>query len=130
MRALVILRTARTLSPETVRRMLAYFTRHEVDKQGKTWDEKGKGWQAWHGWGGDEGFSFSRKVVNQMNTADKKRKSLRAYSEANLLGEANPVYDVPDGLTIGKPFKTLSLGQVSSRMNGDRHWKGDRSRSP
>ena len=108
-----------TLSPETVRRMLAYFTRHEVDKQGKTWDEKGKGWQAWHGWGGDEGFSFSRKVVKQMNTADKKAQSLRAYSEANLLGEANPVYDVPDGLTIGKPFKTLSLGQVSSRMNGD-----------
>ena len=48
-----------------------------------------------------------------------KAQSLRAYSEANLLGEAHPVYDVPDGLTIGKPFKTLSLGQVSSRMNGD-----------
>jgi hypothetical protein len=54
-----------------------------------------------------------------MNAADKKSQSLRAYAEANLLGEANPVYEVPDGLTIGKPFKTLSLGQVSSRMNGD-----------
>ena len=109
----------KTLSPDTVRRMLAYFTRHEVDKQGKTWDEKGKGWQAWNGWGGDAGFSWSRKTVKQMNAADKKAQSLRAYAEANLLGEANPVYEVPDGLTIGKPFKTLSLGQVSSRMNGD-----------
>ena len=108
-----------TLSPETVRRMLAYFTRHEVDKQGKTWDEKGKGWQAWNGWGGDAGFSWSRKTVKQMNAADKKAQSLRAYAEANLLGEVNPVYEVPDGLTVGKPFKTLSLGQVSSRMNGD-----------
>jgi len=109
----------KTLSPDTVRRMLAYFTRHEVDKEGKTWDDQGKGWQAWNGWGGDPGFSWSRKTVNQMNAADKKAQSLRAYAEANLLGEANPVYDVPDGLTVGKPFKTLSLGQVSSRMNGD-----------
>ena len=27
-----------TVSPETVRRMYAYFTRHEVDKKGATWD--------------------------------------------------------------------------------------------
>jgi len=113
------LANGKELSPETVRRMLAYFSRHEVDKDGKTWDDQGKGWQAWNGWGGDAGFTWAKKVVNQMNNADKKAQSLRAYSEANILGEAHPVYDVPDGLTIGKPFKTLSLGQVSSRMNGD-----------
>jgi hypothetical protein len=28
-------------------------------------------------------------------------------------------YDVPDGLTLGKAFKTLALGQVSSRMSGE-----------
>ena len=55
----------------------------------------------------------------QSITQIKVPQSLRAYSEANLLGEADPVYEVPEGLTIGKPFKTLSLGQVSSRMNGD-----------
>ena len=55
----------------------------------------------------------------QSLTQIKVPQSLRAYSEANLLGEADPVYEVPEGLTIGKPFKTLSLGQVSSRMNGD-----------
>ena len=113
------LANGKELSPETVRRMLAYFSRHEVDKKGESWDDKGKGWQAWHGWGGDAGFTWAKKVVNQMKAADKKAQSLRAYSEANLLGEANPIYEVPDGLTIGKPFKTLSLGQVSSRMNGD-----------
>jgi len=113
------LKNGKELSPETVRRMLAYFTRHEVDKSGSTWKDKGKGWQAWNGWGGDAGFTWSRKVVNQMNKADQKTSSLRAYAEANLLGEVNPTYEVPEGLTIGKPFKTLSLGQVSSRMNGD-----------
>ena len=47
-------------------------------------------------------------------------KSLRAYGEAvQLINLAEPSYEVPEGLTVGKPFKTLALGQVSSRMNGD-----------
>jgi len=60
------------LSPDTVRRMLNFLTRHEVDKKGATWDEQGKGWQAWHGWGGDAGFSWARKIVGQMEARDKK----------------------------------------------------------
>ena len=60
------------LSPDTVRRMLNFLTRHEVDKKGATWDEQGKGWQAWHGWGGDAGFSWARKVVGQMEARDNK----------------------------------------------------------
>ena len=31
-----------------------------------TWKEKGKGWQAWNGWGGDAGFSWSKKVVSSI----------------------------------------------------------------
>jgi len=112
------LKAGKQLSPDTVKRMLNYFTRHEVDKQGSTWNTQGKGWQAWHGWGGDAGFAWARKVVRQMDAADKKTQALRAYGEAIQLSEA-PSYDVPDGLTIGRPFKTLSLGQVSSRMSGE-----------
>ena len=55
------------LSPETVRRMLKYFTRHEKDKNGETWDDKGAGWQAWMGWGGDAGYSWARKIVKQLD---------------------------------------------------------------
>ena len=113
------LSNGQTLSPDTVRRMLAYFTRHEVDKKGSTWNTQGKGWQAWHGWGGDAGYSWARKVVKQMNSADDKAQALRAYGEAVMLSEASPTYDIPQGLTVGKPFKTLALGQVSSRMNGE-----------
>ena len=108
------LANGKELSPDTVKRMLNYFTRHEGDKQGSTWDDQGKGWQAWHGWGGDAGYAWARKVVKQMDAADKKAQALRAYSEA-----LNVSYDIPDGLTLGRPFKTLSLGQVSSRMNGE-----------
>ena len=114
------LSNGKQLSPDTIKRMLAYFTRHEVDKQGSTWDDKGKGWQAWNGWGGDAGYSFARKVVNQMNAVDNKSTALRAYGEAvQLTSLSEPSYDIPEGLTVGKPFKTLALGQVSSRMSGD-----------
>lgn len=66
------LSNGRAVSPDTARRMLAYFERHEGDKSGETWDEQGKGWQAWHGWGGDAGFSWARKLVKQMESADAK----------------------------------------------------------
>ena len=54
-----------------------------------------------------------------MNTADEKSTALRAYGEAVQISFNEPSYDIPDGLTIGRPFKTLALGQVSSRMSGD-----------
>jgi lambda family phage portal protein len=60
------------MSPDTIRRMKAFFDRHEVDKRGATWDEQGKGWQAWNGWGGDAGYAWARKVVGQMEARDKK----------------------------------------------------------
>ena len=64
------LANGKRLSPRTVRRMLAYFNRHEIDKDGATWSEKGKGWQAWNGWGGDAGYSWARKIVRQMRSRE------------------------------------------------------------
>ncbi len=75
----------KALSPDTVRRMLSFFERHEVDKGGETWGEQGKGWQAWHAWGGDAGFAWARKVVRQMDAADaaEKRMSDDAGADAD-----------------------------------------------
>ena len=57
----------RPMSEDTVRRMKAFFDRHEADKQGETWDEQGKGYQAWNGWGGDAGYSWSTAIVERLN---------------------------------------------------------------
>jgi capsid protein len=57
----------RSLSEDTVRRMKAYFDRHEVDKQGETWGDQGKGWQAWNGWGGDAGQTWANAIVSRLN---------------------------------------------------------------
>jgi HK97 family phage portal protein len=65
-----------SLSEDTIRRMLAYFERHEVDKQGSTWDEQGKGWQAWNGWGGDDGWAWARRKVDEFDR-ERERKAAR-----------------------------------------------------
>jgi phage gp29-like protein len=57
----------KSLSADTVRRMVRYFDRHQSDKKGETWDEQGKGWQAWQGWGGDEGWSWARGIVERLD---------------------------------------------------------------
>jgi hypothetical protein len=57
-----------TLSLSTVKRMYSYFSRHEVDKKGKDWDNAespSNGKIMWLAWGGDSGFSWSRKIVNR-----------------------------------------------------------------
>jgi hypothetical protein len=113
-----------TLSPETIKRMVAYFTRHEVDKQGSTWEEYGKGRQAWDGWGGDAGYTWSKKILAQMERADAKEKALsetsmqaanrtdfKAFRERIRLGEV--------ALYPGSDIKVLSLGKVNSRINGE-----------
>ena len=105
------LSNGKQLSPDTIRRMLAYFTRHEVDKEGSTWDEYGKGRQAWDGWGGDAGFTWSKKIVAQMDKADEVVKAL---------GESIEDQNQVQQLIKGKPFLTLALGDVNSRMDGSK----------
>jgi len=72
------------LSEDTIRRMLAYFERHEVDKQGETWDDQGKGWQAWNGWGGDDGFAWARRKVEQF---DRERERKAAGKSCGCCGD-------------------------------------------
>ena len=54
-----------SLPLSTVKRMYSFFARHEVDKEGSTWEEQGKGWQAWNGWGGDAGRTWAEKIVSR-----------------------------------------------------------------
>ena len=60
------------LSPDVVRRMFSFFSRHEVDKEATGFRRGEEGYPsagrvAWGLWGGDAGFSWSRKVRNQLN---------------------------------------------------------------
>lgn len=60
-----LLASGRPVSLSKVRHIARYFPRHEVDKKGSSWKVKGRGWQAWHGWGGDAGWSWARRIIRQ-----------------------------------------------------------------
>lgn len=57
------LSNGRAIPLETIKRMYSFFERHEVDKQGSSWDTYGKGWQAWMGWGGDAGRRWVKRIL-------------------------------------------------------------------
>jgi len=62
------------LSLDTVKRMYSFFSRHEVDKQGKDFyntSNPSNGRIMWDAWGGDAGFSWSRKIVERAKRIDK-----------------------------------------------------------
>lgn len=66
------LSNGRSVSETTLKRMVSFFARHEVDKGGKTWPRKGKGWQAWNLWGGDEGRRWAKEQLSLLE-ADRAR---------------------------------------------------------
>jgi hypothetical protein len=56
------------MSLDTVKRMFSFFSRHEVDKKGKDFDNAenpSNGKIMWLAWGGDAGFAWSRAIVNR-----------------------------------------------------------------
>lgn len=79
------------ISPETARRMKAYFDRHEVDKKGTGFSPGEEGFPsngriAWGLWGGDAGQAWSAKLVRQMNSRDESQ-----ANRSNDMGIGNRV---------------------------------------
>ena len=65
----------RDLSLNTVKRMYSFFARHEVDKQAEGFSPGEEGYPsagriAWALWGGDSGFSWSKRIVKRLDSLD------------------------------------------------------------
>lgn len=64
------------ISPEVIRQMCGFFSRHEKNKgiapENKSTPWKAKGHVAWLLWGGDPGKTWAEKVRAQMDKADEK----------------------------------------------------------
>ena len=74
----------KNLSPETVRRMHAFFSRHEKNKAG---GEDDAGYIAWMLWSGDAGRDWAKRKVEQMDKGENQRSD--TYKEiAQRLGSA------------------------------------------
>ena len=60
-----------SISLDTIHRMVSYFARHEVDKQGEGWGKDSAGYIAWLLWGGDAGRSWANRISKENEKKDK-----------------------------------------------------------
>ena len=63
------LKNRKRLSPTTIKRMVSFFARHEVDKKGKDFGNPTRpsnGFIAWLLWGGDPGKKWAEEVLKEM----------------------------------------------------------------
>jgi hypothetical protein len=93
------------LSISTVRRMHSFFSRHEVDKQGKGFTP-GDGYPsagriAWALWGGDPGQTWARAITNRIKAMEK------------AVGT-----DV-EGMTVDGPSEMISETTKAAAKRGD-----------
>lgn len=79
------------LSLDTVKRMKAYFDRHQVDLDSpknnnpKASGYPGAGLIAWKLWGSNQGYAWSKKIVRRMDTIDKNEKTQPLPIETNKM---------------------------------------------
>jgi len=96
------------LSDSTIKRMYSYFSRHEVDKKAEGFRPGEDGFPsngriAWGLWGGDAGYSWSRKLVNQMKNeksfdlnGSEKHPLLTNLKEESMLKEDRHILNVTE----------------------------------
>jgi len=92
----------KSLSPDTVRRMVSYFARHEVDKKGTGFAPGEDGYPsagriAWALWGGDAGQSWARAKAAQMQREEMSRPAtVREAIEAGRNRAKKPLEKLAD----------------------------------
>ena len=78
------------ISPDTARRMKAFFDRHQGNEGKPGWSPGDDGFPsngriAHSLWGGDAGYAWSRKLVEQLNAADEEDRSMSTTIERRSL---------------------------------------------
>lgn len=71
------------LSEQTVKRMVSYFKRHNVDKRSDNFGDDGNpsaGYIAWLLWGGDAGQKWAEEHMKQLDKTKQEAKTQRASS--------------------------------------------------
>jgi len=80
----------RQLPLETVARMVSYFARHEIDKQGQGWSPGEDGYPsagriAWALWGGDPGRSWAEDIMTAEDDAEDRALERIAGGEPRII---------------------------------------------
>jgi hypothetical protein len=130
-----------TLSLSTVKRMYSYFSRHEVDKKGKDWnntENPSNGKIMWLAWGGDAGFSWSKKIVNREKNMKKSLEIQEVVEEiksilSDVVEPADKIVEISDDLEksnainipMGEKVENNKVKKESEDMEEDESYESD-----
>ena len=83
------IKNRQNLSPDVVKRMYSFFSRHEVDKQAEGFSVGEDGYPsagriAWALWGGDAGFSWSKRKVEEIKREEEKGKEIMETKDKKI----------------------------------------------
>ena len=92
------IKNRKELSFDTVKRMYSFFSRHEVDKKAEGFRPGEEGYPsagriAWALWGGDAGFSWSRKIAGQLDD-DRNEEAVNMDNEVEVEATVESVDEV------------------------------------
>lgn len=119
----VNLKNRDNISPDVIRQMTSFFSRHEKNKaispdnKDTPWNDKGH--VAWLIWGGDPGKTWAEKVRRQMDAADKQaavKKAMLTYIAAEDGDDAPKILrsQYPSTLVLRG---TAELNQIAPMIN-------------
>lgn len=96
------LSNGQAVSPDTARRMVSFFARHESDKR-EGWgnpEDPSNGYIAWLLWGGEPGKAWANKLKALMDSADgaEAMEQSRRFSEARETALIEPIAALKDSI--------------------------------
>jgi HK97 family phage major capsid protein/HK97 family phage prohead protease len=99
----------KNLSDDTVKRMYSFFSRHEVDKKAEGFRQGEDGYPsngriAWALWGGDAGFSWSKRLAERLND----ERSMQTGAESGIVRAESEAEDMTD--EVRAEAGSLSVG--------------------
>ncbi len=111
------------LSDDTVKRMYSFFSRHEVDKQAEGFRPGEDGYPsngriAWALWGGDAGFSWSKRLVKQMDDDREYKEEMMLRGTEETLREKAREHNKEVGDNPSKRTSYATLQKVYNRGIG------------
>lgn len=114
------------VSYDTIKRIKAYFDRHQPDKKSPHWDEPSPGKVAWYAWGGDPAYSWAKGIVRDAEKVEKGDKPGHEFHgnqwKTVSYGAADP-QEYASGLREGgldpeaKISNDTNIGKVMSVLN-------------
>ena len=123
------------LSPNTVRRMHSFFSRHEVDKQGEGFSPGEPGFPsngrvAWALWGGDPGQTWARAKTESLDRLEGKTIDYMTYKSedeySDEFGASCPAATFDDELNMANHLVCIeqaNLGPADPTQPSSEYWQ-------